>query len=274
MLYKTVLIRFFKERFFDQAAQTAYYLLLAMLPFLIFLFSLLSLFINHEEMLLNFLEPFTPVEAFVLIEKNLQMILRKHQGSTLYVSLVSAFWISSMAIQSLAHSMDLATGRKRRYAYWQGLIRDLAITLVFMFAIPLSLFLPIIEQVLHEFMINADSYQVWQGWLYLQPMIRWGMGSLFLLLFFILFYKILPTGKMRLKEVLPGALFSTVIWQVFSLGFGKYVSKTDYTMLYGQLSGIILLVLWFYSTAVIILLSGLLNAEYQKKSLRMRRYRR
>ena len=57
-------------------------------------------------------------------------------------------------------------------------------------------------------------------------------------------------------------------WQLFSLGFGGYVSHVDYTMLYGQLSGIILLVLWFYSTAVIILLSSLLKTEVSNVSVR------
>ncbi|MDS9472946.1 YihY/virulence factor BrkB family protein [Sporosarcina pasteurii] len=268
---KRVISRFFKERFFDQAAQTAYYLLLSMLPFLIFLFSLLSFFTVNEEVLLNFLEPFTPVEAFLLIEKNLHVILNKNQGNVVYMSLAGAFWLSSMAVQSLARSLDLANGHKRQYPFWQVLIRDLGITLLFMLVIPLSLFLPIIDEALHRMMTHADSVHAWHSWLYIRPAIRWGMGSLFLLAFFLLFYKIVPTGKMAIKTVLPGALFTTIGWQLFSLSFGKYVSNVDYTLLYGQLSGIILLVLWFYSTAIIILLSGLLNAEFRRSSRKRRR---
>ena len=273
MIVKRVMSRFFKERFFDKAAQTAYYLLLSMLPFLIFIFSLLSLFLVNEEMLLNFLQPFTPVEAFKVIEKNVQLILNRNQGNLVYVSLAIAFWLSSMAVQSLARSLDLANDHERRYAFWKVLIRDLGITLVFMIVIPLSLFLPFIEQALHSFVGNTEVLQDWSGWLYVWPGIRWGLGSLFLFAFFLLFYKIVPTGKIKLKEALPGALFSAIGWQFFSLMFGRYVSNVDYTMLYGQLSGIILLVLWFYLSAVIILLSGLLNAEYRKSSKRKRRFK-
>ena len=268
MVIKRVISRFFKERFFDQAAQTAYYLLLSMLPFLIFIFSLLSLFMSNEEMLLNFLQPFIPVEPFRLIERSIQVILNKNQGNVLYMSLAAAFWLSSVAVQSLARSLDLANGQKRRYGFWRALIRDLGITVLFMLVIPLSLFLPLIEQALQKIVIQTDSLQAWQGWLYVRSQILWGMGSLFLFGFFLLFYKIVPTGKITVNEVLPGALFSTIGWQLFSLGFGRYVSHVDYTMLYGQLSGIILLVLWFYSTAVIILLSGLLNTEYRRASVR------
>jgi len=273
LIIKKVIVRFFKERFFDKAAQTAYYLLLSMLPFLIFIFSLLSLFLVNEEVLLNFLQPFTPVEAFKLIERNVELILNRNQGKMLYVSLAVAFWLSSTAVQSLARSLDLANGHERRYQFWKVLIRDLGVTLVFMIVIPLSLFLPLIEQLLHNLVGDTDVLQDWSGWLYVWPGIRWGLGSLFLFAFFLLFYKIVPTGKVKLKEVLPGAIFSAIGWQFFSLMFGRYVSKVDYTMLYGQLSGIILLVLWFYLSAVIILLSGLLNAEYRKSTARKRRFR-
>lgn len=261
-----VIKRFFIERFFDQAAQTAYYLLVSMLPFLIFTFSLLSLLAVDEGMLLNLLEPFTPVDAFIIIEKNLHLILNANQGKIVYISLISAFWLSSMAVQSLARSLDLANGHKRKYPFWRVLIRDLGITLLFMLVIPLSLALPPIDEAFHRMVIQTESIHAWKSWVYIRPGIRWGMGSVFLLAFFLLFYKIVPTVKMPLKVVFPGALFTTIAWQLFSLSFGKYVSNVDYTVLYGQLSGIILLVLWFYSTAVIILFSGLLNAELWKKS--------
>jgi membrane protein len=48
MIIKDIIVRFIRERFFDQAAQTAYYLLLSMLPFLIFILSLLSIFTIND----------------------------------------------------------------------------------------------------------------------------------------------------------------------------------------------------------------------------------
>lgn len=260
-IIKNVVSRFFYGRFFDQAAQTAYYLLLSLLPFLIFLLSLLSFFPVNEEMLFTFLRPFVPEEAFIIIEDNVHAVIQRVHGNVLYASLAGAFWISSVAVQSLARSLDLANGTVRRYAVWKGLIRDLGITLLFMLVIPLSLFLPLIEKALYEVITYYDRIEEWQGWLYIWPNVKWGLGTVFLFLFFLLFYKVVPTGRITLKEAFPGAVFSAVGWQVFSFVFGSYVSNVDYTRLYGQLSGIILLVLWFYLSAVIILISGLLNAE-------------
>ena len=265
---ENVIARFLKERFFDQAAQTAYYLLLSLFPFLLFLLSLLSLFPVNEEMLLTFLRPFAPEQSFTLIEMNIHTLLAKGHGKVLYASLGAAFWVSSMAVQSLARSLDLANGNVRRYAFWKVLIRDLGVTLLFMLVIPLSLLLPIIENALRKVIMYYDTIEEWQGWLYIWPNVKWGLGTLFLFLFFALFYKVVPTGRMRFKEALPGAFFSAIGWQLFSFVFGGYVSNVDYTRLYGQLSGIILLVIWFYFTAVIILLSGLLNAEWRRAGSR------
>ncbi|BAQ09528.1 yihy family protein [Bacillus sp. OxB-1] len=267
MIYtiRNVAVRFFKERFFDQAAQTAYYLLLAIFPFLLFLLSLLSLLPVNEDMILSFLRPFVPVEAFNLIEANISVILRKRQGHVVYTSLLLAFWISSVAVQSLSRSMDLAYGSFRRYAFWKVLIRDLGVTFLFMLVISLSLFLPLIEKALHEAVMYYDTIEQWRGWMYVWPGIRWGLGTVFLFLFFMLFYKVVPTHKVKWNQTLPGTLFSTFGWQLFSIVFGEYVTNVDYTRLYGQLSGIILLVIWFYMTAIILLISGLLNAEFRKR---------
>ena len=182
------------------------------------------------------------MEAFTIIEENVHAVLSKGQGKVLYASLAAAFWISSMAVQSLARSLDLANGYVRRYAFWKVLIRDLGVTLLFMLVIPLSLFLPIIEKALYRVVTYYDTIEEWQGWFYIWPNVKWGLGTLFLFLFFLLFYKVVPTGKMKFKEAFPGAVFSAIGWQLFSLVFGSYVSNVDYTRLYGQLSGIILLV--------------------------------
>ena len=207
----------------------------------------------------------------MIIEQNVRAIIFKVQDNVLYTSLAVAFWLSSVAVQSLARSLDRAYGYVRQYAFWKVLIRDLGVTFLFMLMLSLSLFLPLVERALHEVVTYYDAVEQWRGWQTVSPKVKWGLGTLFLFLFFLLFYKVVPTGRMRVREVLPGAIFSAIGWQLFSLFFGNYVANVDYTRLYGQLSGIILLVLWFYFTAVILMVSGLLNAELRTSIKRKRR---
>lgn len=259
-----VLQRFINERFYDQAAQTAYYLLLSMLPFFIFMLSLLNWFPVDEESLFRFLRPFLPEQSFVLIQENIEEVLGSGRGKWLYISLIGAFWLSSVTVQSLARSLDLANGYIRKKGFWLSLIRDLGVTLLFMLVVPLSMLLPFIENILHQVVAYYDAIDDWEGWLFLWPKVKWGLGTLFLFLFFVFFYKVVPTSKITLKQALPGAILSALGWQLFSYLFGSWVTAVDYTRLYGQLSGIIILVVWLYMTANIILLSGLLNAEWMR----------
>jgi membrane protein len=263
-LITRIFMRFFKERFFDEAAQTAYYLLLSIFPFLIFILSLASLFPVDEQQLLNFLRPFAPGDSFRFIEDNVTNILKADKGRVLSLSLVASFWVSSMAVQALARALNEANGVQSTLPYWKGLIRGLGVTLLFMLLVPLSLFLPFIESGLHWIVSNAGTIDNWQGWIYIWPKVKWGLGTLFLFLFFLLFYIIVPIKRLTLQDVWPGALLSAVGWQVVSLIFANYVANVNYTRLYGQLAGIIVLVLWFYLTAVVFLLSGLLIAEVRK----------
>src|SRR5699024_8788771 len=198
-----VIKRFFAERFFDQAAQTAYYLLVSMLPFLMFTFSLLSMLTADADEILNLIEPVVPVDAFLLIEKNVGFILNRSDGNFMYVSLIAAFWLSSMAVQSFGRSLDLANGYKRKTVFWRVIMRDLGITLLLMLVIPLTLFLPPIDEAVHRFITETSFIQMGTAWTYTRHFIRWGLGSLFLFSFFLLFYKIVPSGKVSIKTVWP-----------------------------------------------------------------------
>ncbi|AYC30668.1 YihY/virulence factor BrkB family protein [Paenisporosarcina cavernae] len=262
-----VVKRFFVERFYDQAAQTAYYLLLSILPFLLFILSLVSFFPVREEQILDFLRPFAPGESFRLIEDNVLNILAADKGPVLWLSLLSAFWISSIAIQSMARSLNQANGIRNEASFWVALSRDLGVTLLFMVLVPLSLFLPFIESGLHWVVARLGLLDDVEKWIYFWPMVKWGLGTIFLFLFFTLFYQVLPSVRLRIKDVWPGAILSSIGWQVVSLVFSDYVSNVNYTRIYGQLAGIIVLVLWFYLTAVVILLSSLLIAEMRKEKV-------
>jgi membrane protein len=78
----------------------------------------------------------------------------------------------------------------------------------------------------------------------------------------------MPSAKVTWKDVLPGAVFSTLGWQVASTGFGYYVQFGSYSQIYGQLGSIIILMVWFYLTAAILLIGGLINGNKFIKTYR------
>ncbi|WP_241536074.1 YihY/virulence factor BrkB family protein [Indiicoccus explosivorum] len=264
-LFKKTVKRFFRDHYYDRAAQTAYYFLVSVIPFLIFMLSLVSYLPVNPDAVLNFIEPFAPGETLSLIEENVTDILSAGKGGILSISLIGAFWVGSMAVQSLARTLNAAYGAPSKLPFLKGLARDLGITLLFMFIIPVSLFLPFIEQSLKWAADYTGIFEEFTGTIYIWRTVKWGLGSIFIFLFFLVFYRIVPNQPTRIRSVLPGAILSTVAWQGASLLFGYYTESVSYSRLYGQLAGIIVLVGWFYLTATIVLFSGLLNAEYLRR---------
>jgi membrane protein len=70
-----------------------------------------------------------------------------------------------------------------------------------------------------------------------------------------------PATKVRPRSVIPGVLLFVPGWIVMTLGFGFYINEfSSYGETYGSISGIIILLLWLYLVALILLLGGELNA--------------
>ena len=64
----------------------------------------------------------------------------------------------------------------------------------------------------------------------------------------------------------PGAFVGVGLWLLVSFGFRAYLSFFDsYSVTYGSLGAVIVLMLWFYLTGVAILIGGEVNSELSHK---------
>lgn len=265
-LVKPVFARFFGEAFFDKSAQLAYYLMLSLFPFLLFVVGLVSFLPFTSGEVLDLIRPFAPAETYDLIRQNIAGIFDKGGLKLASISFVAAFWLASMSVQSLVRSLNDALEVTRKVPFWRGLLQDFGFTIGMMFILPFSLVVPVAEKLARRFIshfalvadIAADYSSIWF-------VFRWGLGSLFLFLFFVLLYRILPSVSLTIRQVLPGAFFATIAWQVVSEVFSYYAEFGSYDRLYGQLAGIIVLMTWFYLSSVVLMLGGLMNAERMRQ---------
>lgn len=261
----SIIKRFFVERFHDQSAQMAYYFMLSIFPFLIFAFSIISFLPIHPDDILTAIEPFAPKGSYQLIKNNLFSIIGQHRTKLASLSLLAAFWIASMAVQSLVRAMNDAYQIVRKEGFFLALVKDMLLTVILMVTLTISLLVPIGEEIGRVFIVSQiEVSPVFQQWWFI---VKWVIGSLYLLFFFLFIYKFVPSTKVQLLHTMPGAIFATIGWQSASVGFSYYVSFASYTLLYGQLGSIIVLMIWFYLTAAVLLTGGLINVAFiDKKS--------
>jgi YihY family inner membrane protein len=87
----------------------------------------------------------------------------------------------------------------------------------------------------------------------------WIVSFVLIFLVFALVYKFAPYGHVRWRQVLPGALFAAVLFELGKTGFVLYLDRmTNFEAVYGSLSSIIVLLLWLYVSALILVY----GAEY------------
>ena len=68
-----------------------------------------------------------------------------------------------------------------------------------------------------------------------------------------------------MKKQLPGAVFTACGWQLISFVFSIYLDVfTGFSTMYGSLTTIILILLWFYMCMYVILLGGEINALLER----------
>lgn len=256
-----VVKRFFTERFFDQAAMLAYYFILSTFPFLLFVLGIVGLLPFTSGDVISALSLIMPEASYRLLEGNIEAIFDDSRLKLASFSIVPALWVSSIAVQSLVRALNDAYRVVRNKAFWRGVLQDVAVTLALMFVLPFSLLVPIVETALRELSTYilfideiVDMYA--QIWFYF----RWVVGTLILFAVFIFVYKWLPSVKGTFQNSWPGAVFATTGILTVSNVFSYYSQYINYEQFYGQLGAFIVLLIWFYLAASVILMGGLLNA--------------
>ncbi|UOQ92414.1 YihY/virulence factor BrkB family protein [Halobacillus shinanisalinarum] len=255
--FKRLIGRSFQDKIFDMAAQLAYYLLLALFPFLILMFSLLSFLPVSTQSVLNLVRPFAPQGSMQLIEKNLYHVLEVTRGDLLSISMVITIWLSVMGTSALIRTLNSAYRVEESRALIHSLCVAVALTMGMITGVIISLLLSVFGRSIGLFVFShlgiSTSFLPWD-------ILRWSVSFIILLVVFAFLYVIAPNEKLQLKDIIPGALFATIGWQLASLGFSYYVGFSNYSIIYGNLGTIVILMIWFYLSSLMILIGGEINA--------------
>lgn len=255
---KEIQDRYFQDRIYDQSAQLAYYFLLSLFPFLYVVFTVLGYLPFSSDMVLEMIRPYAPESTYRLLQENLQVILDQQSGGVLSVSIIATIYLANMMFQSVIRILNHAYKVKENRPFWRDLLLGMVLMTGLLLAIVVSLALSLYghaigEQVFLLFSVTPYFQMIWT-W------IRWLLSSIFLWLMFLILYQFTPNTKVSFWQAFPGSLFATLGWQLSSLLFSYYVSFGNYSVIYGNLSAIITLLGWFYLSAMILILGGVINA--------------
>lgn len=243
------------------AASTAFFAFLSLIPLLILVCSILPFIRGSQELFLSVIESLLPHSLEAFSTSIIEEIYDK-SITLLSVSAVLMLWVAGKGFYALKAGINAIRHVKESGGMLiQRLVASLY-TVVFILCIIFAFVFMLFGNYLNEALIRilpTYSY-IYQFMMHFRFLFAWAVMTVFLQIVFAL----LPNERVSVRLQLPGALFSSVVWSVFSWGFSIYIDKMDGFGMYGSLTTIIAVMMWMYTGFYILLMGVSINAHFEK----------
>ena len=245
------------------AAQSALFLMISMIPIILLLLLLIRYTaVTRADVMVAAYELFP-----VSIRNTILYIINEvysQTGTAISVSLLVALWSAGKGVLAISNGLNTIRGQIETRNYIFLRLRAAFYTVLFLLAIILSLvilgfgnsisllvnqYAPVIQYII-DFVIE----------------IRTIVMIIVLIVFSLSIYMFLPNRRRRLRSQLPGAIFTAFGWTLASFFISIYMDVfKGFSNMYGSLTTIVLIMLWFYFCMYILLIGGELNVLVEEK---------
>ncbi|SVB70183.1 uncharacterized protein METZ01_LOCUS223037, partial [marine metagenome] len=251
----------------DAAAAMAFDFVFAVFPGILVLTALLGVLdvpVEAFTSLLHDMGVVVPQPLIEVVETNLQHASQSSQ-SLFFIGILGVLWPASASMSTTMAALNRAYGTREGRTIL--LRRSLSVILIIGFGIALM--------VLFNLIVFSEQFDRWLAthWALsvevpsLTSILRHTAGITGTLIVVATVYRIAPDEPLRWLDVLPGSLLFLALWTLIAGGFGFYVKFFGYySVVYGVLWGVIVLLLSAYLVAFFLLLGGELNGTlYQQR---------
>ena len=250
------------------AAQSAFFILMSTIPFLILLLQLLQFLPYGRQDVYTFFEVLMPEYLLPLLTSILDE-LYSIPVNLFWITTFLAIWGSSKAMHTICYGLDCISGIKKKRSWFQirgwALLYTIVFALLIIFILVSTIFWKSIITPVEE----AFSSSVLSG------LFSHGAKMVFdfviMTLFFIIMFRVFPSRKMSTVHNLPGALFTSLGWLIFSEFFYMYVNMVASGSMYGSLATIVFLMVWLYFCMFILFIGGEINEVLRRERRRQHR---
>ena len=245
-----------------RASSLAFNFFLAFFPAIIVLFTLIPYIPvdGFQETLMDILMNILPPSTNEITLETLDDIINNQRGGLLSLGFVLAIYFSTNGINSLIEAFNASyhiskteSILKQRFL---SLFITFTLTIILICTIALIIFGQFIINYLIEYeFINSNEKILFNlaKWFILISMLFLGISTIF---------NLGPSLKNKWRTFSPGAIFSTVFIIVTSLGFTYYIDNFgQYNKIYGSIGTLIIILLWIYFNAIILLTGFEINAS-------------
>ena len=257
---------------FALSAQFSYYIILGIFPFIFLFVIFLGYYSNLLFETLYDIKHLIPTEIYNLFLSLITDSVSNYKTQYFSASIIVLLWSASSGSVGIIKGINKAFDydKKKNYLFMKtfGLLFTLALMISFQIVL---VFIVIGKYIIDIFItiVNLPNILV-----FIISIVRYAFPIILLIVMLSLVYKFIPDKKIKFITVLPGALIATLGCLISSIGFSIYVNirSTFYNNIYGNLSGIFILLLWIYMTSYIFLLGNEINAFLLKEEITFKKF--
>lgn len=246
------------------AAGVAFYNMLAIFPAFTAFVMLYGLIADAADVQVYFvsMRNLIPNDAWILLNDQLTELAAQNNSSLgwgLVFSLTLAIWSSGAGIRALMSTLNVVYGEREKRSVAVFLGTAICLTLGGLFVALLSLLFIVGTPLALQFFLLKESVEIVLDvmvWVVLAAMMMIGLAVLF---------RFGPSRRdAKLRWLSVGSVAATLVWVLASIGFSFFVRNFgNYQETYGAAGAVIVLLMWFWVTAYIVLIGAELNAQME-----------
>ena len=253
----------------NQAAAIALYAILSIIPLFILTLLLVGQTFSADpgiqKKLIEGIRQFIPSFSGDLLTQFGQIEEKKELLG--WAGIISLIWFSAAIFEAIETALNIIFRSKIYRNYFVSKLLAIAM-------IPLGWAVGILSVgITYAAAILSRQSIIVQGGVFFLPeaygiFFRYLIPYLFTVLFFTVVYKVIPSGKVGLKSALIGSAIFSALMEIAKQFFTWYVaSYTRYNVIFGSLEAVVILVIWVFYVALILLFCAELISSYQRRDM-------
>lgn len=245
------------------SAQTAYYFIVSIVPFLIVFLNIGLFFAQRNFDVVSDLLGYLPKDTAAQVKPIVDNIIQSRAKGSLSViiGLLVALWSSSNATNAVIQAMNKAFNVELTENFVRSKVKSIVFTVLLILIMFLVLFFMIFGDVVIYNIANFIHLPIADHVKRIISFVKYILPILGMIGGFFVFYKKAPnfneSNNISWKSALLGSLIATLGWLLISIAFNFYVTRfSNMPLTYGPLFGIFTLFIWLNLSAMIIILSA------------------
>jgi membrane protein len=260
----------FEDRVFGHAAELGFYFLFALFPTLLCAGSILGLAARSAyqfyDKLLDYLAVVIPTSALGTVLNTFNETTANATTGKVTFGLIAAIWSASVGISAIQDTLNAVYNIEDSRSYIMARIQAIGLTLLLTLVVSIGLCALLVGDYLAGVaQFRIPEYVLRYAAVFAVRFLSWIVAAGLLALTFAVLYYWAPDCKKRHWHWLtPGGAVGIAGWLLASLGLRAYLHFFNtYTVTYGSLGAVIILLMWFYITGLMLLLGAEINSQIE-----------